>query len=148
MLDPTSGHFYRLHFAVPSTAPLIRQLATSAETTEDAKRNARRVLYGSNTIVVPFRVMGILVEQVLHPFYIFQTLSIILWALWDYWSYLSLIVLLSLGCLAIEFYEVRFCAVPTTTRSHSCFPAVRELGAIAAHGRFQELGALQANGRE
>ena len=104
---------------MPPNPTHVRALAALVDSIDETKRSDRRLLYGANAIVVPFRAMGVLVEQVLHPFYVFQILSIILWALWDYWSYLSVILLLSLGSLAIEFYEVRCCVASASSFSSS-----------------------------
>lgn len=52
VLDPASGAFHRLRFAVPTSGAEVRALAAAAERTDEPKRANRRLLYGPNAIVV------------------------------------------------------------------------------------------------
>ena len=52
----------------------------------------RLCLYGPNSINVPVKPYHVLfIEEVLHPFYIFQLLSISLWMYEHYYSYAGII---------------------------------------------------------
>lgn len=58
----------------------LRRGLTAADTT------LRSTLFGLNVIEVAARgTMALLVDEVLHPFYIFQVLSIVLWSIDDYY---------------------------------------------------------------
>jgi cation-transporting ATPase 13A2 len=52
----------------------------------NADAQLRTTLFGSNVIEVASRgILTLLVDEVLHPFYIFQVASIALWMLDDYY---------------------------------------------------------------
>ncbi|ODQ68176.1 hypothetical protein NADFUDRAFT_72594 [Nadsonia fulvescens var. elongata DSM 6958] len=57
----------------------------------------REIVFGLNQINIPEKTtMELLVDEVLHPFYIFQVFSIVLWSLDEYFYYASCIFLVSL----------------------------------------------------
>eukprot|EP00092_Neocalanus_flemingeri_P007619 GFUD01008222.1.p1 GENE.GFUD01008222.1~~GFUD01008222.1.p1 ORF type:complete len:1156 (+),score=221.75 GFUD01008222.1:90-3557(+) len=70
--------------------------------------SSQQQLYGPNfiTINVP-SYFSLLVEEVLHPFYIFQLCSIVLWSLDQYVFYAVCIFLISLLSVLISLYETR-----------------------------------------
>lgn len=50
----------------------------------------RTSLFGSNAIEIEAKTIGqLLMDEVLHPFYIFQIFSIILWSIDDYYCSFS-----------------------------------------------------------
>ncbi|KAL7752505.1 hypothetical protein RI367_002039 [Sorochytrium milnesiophthora] len=56
----------------------------------------RRQVLGSNDIVIPEKsTVQLIFDEILHPFYIFQVFSIILWSLDDYYYYASCILFIS-----------------------------------------------------
>lgn len=95
----------------------------------DAVREDRRVLFGDNVIEIEARsIFQLLVDevclnaepiflapvandpssiQVLHPFYIFQIASIILWSLDDYYFYAVTIALISVLSITTTLIETR-----------------------------------------
>lgn len=72
------------------------------------KVNSQQQLYGPNfiTIKVP-SYFSLLVEEVLHPFYMFQLCSILLWSLDEYLFYAGCIFTISLMSVLISLYETR-----------------------------------------
>ncbi|XP_055595755.1 polyamine-transporting ATPase 13A3 [Uranotaenia lowii] len=60
------------------------------------EQNIRRLVYGSNEILIPLRgVMTLLFLEVLNPFYVFQIFSVCLWFAYDYYYYATVILLMS-----------------------------------------------------
>lgn len=94
----------------------------------DAVREDRRTIFGENTIEIDARsILQLLVDevgtaspevrrnphltpcqkQVLHPFYVFQIASIILWSLDDYYYYAVTIFLISILSITTTLIETR-----------------------------------------
>jgi hypothetical protein len=49
---------------------------------DDSTRDQRRILFGLNTIDIEGKsIVSLLLDEVLHPFYVFQVASILLWTL-------------------------------------------------------------------
>ncbi|KAG8864475.1 hypothetical protein FRB96_004978 [Tulasnella sp. 330] len=69
-------------------------------------RKQRQILFGDNVIDIDGKsTISLLVEEILHPFYVFQIASIILWSIDDYYYYafcIALISALSIGSTLIE----------------------------------------------
>jgi len=64
--------------------------------------------YGPCLIDVPYKgICGILFEEVLTPFYLFQIASVILWFLFEYMYYASAIIIMSVLSVSAEVYETR-----------------------------------------
>ncbi|SNX85664.1 related to YPK9 - vacuolar protein with a possible role in sequestering heavy metals [Melanopsichium pennsylvanicum] len=99
LLHPVNGKFYLLSsWRDPSWSSVVaspNSLAStglSAETIRD-----RQALFGDNQVIVKGKsVVDILIEEVLHPFYIFQLYSIILWANDEYVPYAIVIGVVSI----------------------------------------------------
>lgn len=63
---------------------------------------------GPNVIDIASKsVIGLLVDEVLHPFYVFQIASIILWSLDDYYYYAFAIALISISSVLSTLLETR-----------------------------------------
>mmetsp|Transcript_15938 Transcript_15938/g.21614 ORF Transcript_15938/g.21614 Transcript_15938/m.21614 type:complete len:169 (+) Transcript_15938:698-1204(+) len=62
--------------------------------------------FGPCEVDVPKKsVFGILMSEVLNPFYIFQVFSVVLW-MWDnYYYYASCILIISTGSVILSLYE-------------------------------------------
>lgn len=72
------------------------------------EKNIREVLFGSNLIDIEQKPMGqLLIDEVLHPFYIFQIASLTLWSLDSYYYYAACIFLISVGSIASTLIETR-----------------------------------------
>ena len=69
-------------------------------------------LHGANHIDVEIPTyLSLLIDEVLHPFYIFQMGSMVLWSLDDYVYYATCILLISLISVGVSLYETRRQAV-------------------------------------
>lgn len=74
----------------------------------DAVREDRKTMFDQNTIEIEARSIGqLLIDEVLHPFYIFQIASIILWSLDDYYFYAVTIALISVLSISTTLIETR-----------------------------------------
>lgn len=52
---------------------------------DDSTRDQRRILFGLNSIDIEGKsIITLLLDEVLHPFYVFQVASILLWSLDEY----------------------------------------------------------------
>ena len=65
-------------------------------------------MFGPCQIEVPYKgVLGIFVDEVLSPFYIFQVGSIFLWMFDTYYYYASAIILMTIISAVVEIFETR-----------------------------------------
>ncbi|KAM5342744.1 hypothetical protein ACJ41O_013710 [Fusarium nematophilum] len=72
------------------------------------EKGVREVVFGSNLIDIEQKTMGqLLVDEVLHPFYVFQIASLVLWSLDSYYYYAVCIFLMSVGSIATTLIETR-----------------------------------------
>ncbi|GAA5929875.1 putative acid anhydride hydrolase [Sporobolomyces koalae] len=68
----------------------------------------RTSLFGSNAIEIEAKSIGqLLMDEVLHPFYIFQIFSIILWSIDDYYYYAFAIAIISVVSIISTLIETR-----------------------------------------
>lgn len=68
----------------------------------------RQVLFKSNNLQIEEKPTGrILIDEVLHPFFLFQVASIILWSIDNYYYYASVIFLISLVSILVTLYETK-----------------------------------------
>lgn len=75
--------------------------------TDDLQRE-RHIFFGPNIIEIAGKsTMELLVGEVLHPFYIFQIVSIALWSLDDYYYYAFCIAAISVGSIASTLIETK-----------------------------------------
>ncbi|MCO5601263.1 hypothetical protein L7F22_055382 [Adiantum nelumboides] len=73
----------------------------------DAERD-RKTLFGSNVIDIESKsTFALLVDEVLHPFYIFQIASVILWSMDNYYYYAICIVAISCASIITTLIETR-----------------------------------------
>ena len=72
------------------------------------EKNIRQTLFGNNLIDIEEKQMSqLLVDEVLHPFYIFQIASLTLWSLDSYYYYAACIFLISVGSITSTLIETR-----------------------------------------
>lgn len=63
---------------------------------------------GQNIIDIAAKsVFGLLVDEVLHPFYVFQIASILLWSLDDYYYYAFAIAVISVSSILGTLFETK-----------------------------------------
>uniref|UniRef100_A0A1I7TDH6 Cation_ATPase_N domain-containing protein n=2 Tax=Caenorhabditis tropicalis TaxID=1561998 RepID=A0A1I7TDH6_9PELO len=68
----------------------------------------RLEFYGRNAIVVQLRpILYLLFMEVITPFYVFQIFSVTVWYNDEYAFYASLIVILSLGSIVMDVWQIR-----------------------------------------
>ncbi|AEO56383.1 hypothetical protein MYCTH_2301237 [Thermothelomyces thermophilus ATCC 42464] len=80
----------------------IRAGITSEEKTH------RDVVFGDNLIDIEQKsVFRLLVDEVFHPFYVFQLASLILWSLDEYYYYAAAIFVISVGSITTTLIETR-----------------------------------------
>ncbi|KAL7416022.1 hypothetical protein BDY24DRAFT_337463 [Mrakia frigida] len=75
---------------------------------DESTREQRRILFGGNSIDIEGKsVLTILLDEVLHPFYVFQVASIVLWSLDDYYYYAFAIALISVSSILQTLFETK-----------------------------------------
>ncbi|KAI5300506.1 hypothetical protein KEM56_002389, partial [Ascosphaera pollenicola] len=71
-------------------------------------RDLRELVFGPNVIDIEQKTVGqILVEEALHPFYIFQVASLVLWSLDQYYYYATCIFVISVFSIGATVLETR-----------------------------------------
>lgn len=74
----------------------------------ESVRELRRILYGPNQINVPVKnPISLLLDEVLHPFYIFQIFSVFVWLADDYYIYATVIAVTSSFSALLSLVETR-----------------------------------------
>jgi len=75
---------------------------------ESSTREPRRLLMGENIIDIASKsALGLLLDEVLHPFYVFQIASIVLWSVDDYYYYAFAIALISITSILSTLVETK-----------------------------------------
>ncbi|KIR42837.1 cation-transporting ATPase 13A3/4/5 [Cryptococcus deuterogattii 99/473] len=104
-LDPTTGRWAMIR---DWRDPKWTSNRAVAQGLDSAVRKQRLVLMGDNIIDIASKsVAGLLVDEVLHPFYVFQIASIILWSLDDYYYYAFAIALISITSIMSTLIETK-----------------------------------------
>lgn len=81
---------------------------TVAQGLSTATRDQRRLLMGENIIDIAGKSLGgLLMDEVLHPFYVFQIASIALWSVDDYYYYAFAIALISAASILSTLIETK-----------------------------------------
>jgi len=84
-----------------STAELAKGISWDSE-------KDRKTLFGSNVIDIESKsTLNLLVDEVLHPFYIFQVASVALWSFDNYYYYAICIVIISCASIITTLIETR-----------------------------------------
>ncbi|WFD03856.1 hypothetical protein MOBT1_002552 [Malassezia obtusa] len=105
VLHPPSGRFRTIRdwrdAAWTSAAAMRHGLRTDTE-------RERQAIFGANVIEIAGKSsLELLVSEVLHPFYIFQIVSIGLWSLDDYYYYAFCIAAISVGSILSTLVETK-----------------------------------------
>ncbi|KAL1672462.1 hypothetical protein EV122DRAFT_271611 [Schizophyllum commune] len=75
---------------------------------EEPTRKQRNIVFGNNDIEIEGKsTIGLLVDEVIHPFYVFQIASVILWSLDDYYYYAFCIALISVASVTSTLIETK-----------------------------------------
>ncbi|CAE6532313.1 unnamed protein product [Rhizoctonia solani] len=103
VLDPRSRKFAMLRNWRDRTWPTLSTLSGGLNT---GTREQRTTAFGTNKVEIEAKSTStLLIEEVLHPFYVFQVASIALWSLDNYYYYafcIALISCLSVGTTLVE----------------------------------------------
>lgn len=76
--------------------------------THDTSRHLKKSLFGVNTIETPVRnVISLLLDEVLHPFYLFQVASVCVWLSENYYVYAVAIAVISSISSLLSMWETR-----------------------------------------
>ncbi|KAH7958687.1 hypothetical protein HPB49_004316 [Dermacentor silvarum] len=98
-----SRHFCGLDRGLKCVDLLERFQGYSKEEEEE-----QSVLYGRNSMELEVKsVAALLLEKVLHPFYVFQIVSIIVWLLDIYYFYAGCIIAFSVTSITLALHEAR-----------------------------------------
>ncbi|KAI0228224.1 hypothetical protein L0F63_006170 [Massospora cicadina] len=93
VLNPATGHFQSLSCWKDTRWQDAKLLHIGLSSSTFRERMA---VFGRNELAIPKKSVGsLLVEEVLHPFYVFQAFSIILWCFEDYHIYATSIFWIS-----------------------------------------------------
>ncbi|TCD71647.1 hypothetical protein EIP91_007394 [Steccherinum ochraceum] len=104
-LDPRSGLFYLIRDWRDSSWTGVRSVQEGLSPSLKAQRLA---LFGDNIIDIEGKsTISLLIDEVIHPFYVFQIASIILWSLDDYYYYAFCIALISAISITTTLLDTR-----------------------------------------
>ncbi|EKC97467.1 cation transporting ATPase [Trichosporon asahii var. asahii CBS 8904] len=104
-LDPLTGRWAMIRDWRDPKWTSARQVAQGLDS---ETRTQRRTLMGDNVIDIKGKsLFGLLVDEVLHPFYVFQIASIALWSVDDYYYYAFAIALISATSILSTLIETK-----------------------------------------
>ncbi|KAG6903012.1 hypothetical protein C0995_007445 [Termitomyces sp. Mi166 len=104
-LDPRTGLFYMIR---DWRDPSVITLASVQSGIEESLRKQRFLLFGRNEIEIQAKsTISLLVDEVIHPFYVFQIASIALWMLDDYYYYAFCIAVISMTTIVATLMETK-----------------------------------------
>ncbi|KZT40553.1 hypothetical protein SISSUDRAFT_1044071 [Sistotremastrum suecicum HHB10207 ss-3] len=105
VLDPRSGVFGMLK---DWRDPAWNAIANVRPGLVETVREQRSILFGPNVIEIEGKsITRLLIDEIIHPFYVFQIASIILWSLDDYYYYAFCIGLISAFSIGSTLLETR-----------------------------------------
>ncbi|KAG6813565.1 hypothetical protein H0H92_009957 [Tricholoma furcatifolium] len=104
-LDPRTGLFYMIRDWRDQS---IDTSASVQNGLDESVRQQRLKLFGNNEIEVEAKsTISLLVDEVIHPFYVFQIASIALWTIDDYYYYAFCIALISMTTIIATLLETK-----------------------------------------
>ncbi|KAG7098658.1 hypothetical protein E1B28_000574 [Marasmius oreades] len=105
ILDPRTGLFVVLRQWRDSTWTSPASVSTGLE---QGTRRQRLHLFGNNAIdILGKSTLSLLVDEAIHPFYIFQIASVILWSLDDYYYYAFCIAVISIASITATLIDTK-----------------------------------------
>lgn len=88
--------------------PLWTDVRTVREGVDSEEKANRELVFGSNMIDIEQKsIFRLLVDEVFHPFYVFQIASLILWSMDQYYYYAIAIFVMSVVSIATTLVETR-----------------------------------------
>ncbi|KAF5380526.1 hypothetical protein D9615_004513 [Tricholomella constricta] len=104
-LDPRTGLFTIIR---DWRDPSITALMSVQNGLDESIRKQRLLLFGNNEIEIEGKsTISLLVDEVVHPFYVFQIASVVLWTLDDYYYYAFCIALISITTIIVTLLETK-----------------------------------------
>ncbi|TRM69338.1 hypothetical protein BD626DRAFT_390522 [Schizophyllum amplum] len=104
-LDPRTGLFSMVREWRDPSWSSIKAVESGLQ---EPIRKQRNTVFGKNDIEIQGKsTIGLLVDEVIHPFYVFQIASVILWSLDDYYYYAFCIALISIASVISTLVETR-----------------------------------------
>ncbi|KAF8161197.1 P-type ATPase [Crassisporium funariophilum] len=104
-VDPRTGLFNMVRdWRDPSCTGLV----SIQHGLDEATKQQRHIIFGKNEIDIEGKsTVSLLVDEVIHPFYVFQIASILLWSLDDYYYYAFCIALISIASITTTLIETK-----------------------------------------
>lgn len=88
--------------------PLWTDVRAVREGIDSEEKNHRELVFGSNLIDIEQKsIFRLLVDEVFHPFYVFQIASLVLWSMDQYYYYAIAIFVMSVVSIATTLIETR-----------------------------------------
>lgn len=88
--------------------PLWTDVRAVREGIDSEEKNHRELVFGSNLIDIEQKsIFRLLVDEVFHPFYVFQIASLVLWSIDQYYYYAIAIFVMSVVSIATTLVETR-----------------------------------------
>ncbi|KAH7348078.1 hypothetical protein BKA66DRAFT_432511 [Pyrenochaeta sp. MPI-SDFR-AT-0127] len=88
--------------------PAWTEVSALREGLDNDERDYREVVFGKNLIDIAEKTIGqLLVDEVFHPFYVFQIASLILWSLDEYYYYACAIFIISAVSIITTLVETK-----------------------------------------
>ncbi|KAF8070552.1 hypothetical protein FPV67DRAFT_1487805 [Lyophyllum atratum] len=104
-LDPRNGLFTMIR---DWRDPSRTSLSSFQSGMDESARKQRLILFGNNEIEIEGKsTVSLLIDEVIHPFYVFQIASIALWSIDDYYYYAFCIALISVITITATLLETK-----------------------------------------
>ncbi|KAF1850865.1 P-type ATPase-like protein [Cucurbitaria berberidis CBS 394.84] len=88
--------------------PAWTEVSTLREGLDNDERDYRELVFGKNLIDIAEKTIGqLLVDEVFHPFYVFQIASLLLWSLDEYYYYACAIFIISAVSIITTLIETK-----------------------------------------
>ncbi|EFC37639.1 cation translocating P-type ATPase [Naegleria gruberi] len=101
--DPVTDSFHRVRF---NTCIPFSKIHKMAEKEAENERELRELLFGKNSTEIPMKSgVQILLDEILHPFYLFQVFILVLWFLEQYYTYCISIAIVTLIVISFSFWR-------------------------------------------
>ncbi|KAF8590974.1 Ca-transporting ATPase [Ramaria rubella] len=134
VLNPDTGLFATIR---DWRDPMWKTIAGVEAGLTEAVRQQRSSLFGSNSIDIQGKsTIALLVDEIIHPFYVFQIASIILWSIDDYYYYAFCIALISILSVTTTLVETK----KTIARMREMSRFSCSVG-VLVDGAFQDLNS-------
>ncbi|KAH6848478.1 hypothetical protein BKA58DRAFT_395332 [Alternaria rosae] len=90
------------------TDPTWTEVSALREGLDNDERDYRELVFGKNVIDIAEKTIGqLLVDEVFHPFYVFQIASLILWSMDEYYYYACAIFIISAVSIVTTLIETK-----------------------------------------